>query len=59
MPQQSKGMYVFKQNYTKALEYWEQALELGDAKSYHDAGVAYFNGEGVEKDLAKESITWN
>ena len=32
----SKGIYGFKQNYTKALEYWEQALELGDAKAYHD-----------------------
>ena len=47
------GMYGFKQNYTKALELWEQAVELGDAKAYHDAGVAYYKGQGVEKDEMK------
>jgi len=47
------GMYGFKQNYTKALELWERAVELGDAKAYHDAGVAYYYGKGVEKDEMK------
>ena len=47
------GMYGFNQNYTKALELWHKAADIGCAKSYHDAGVAYYNGKGVEKDEMK------
>jgi len=47
------GMYGFKQDYTKALELWYRAGELGYAESYNNIGYAYKYGEGVEIDKEK------
>ena len=48
------GKYGCRQDYTKALELWHQAAELGFAKkSYNNIGNAYNNGIGVEVDKKK------
>jgi len=48
-----EGMYGYPQNYTKALEYWHKAAELGNASAYSNIGFAYRNGNGVEFDNEK------
>ena len=48
-----KGMYGLPQNYTKSLELWHRAAELGHADAYANIGYAYNNGDGVEKDTKK------
>ena len=48
-----EGMYGYPQDYTKALELWHQAGELGYAKAYGSIGYCYSNGEGVELDKKK------
>ena len=42
------GTNGYAQDYTKALELYHRAAELGDAESYNSIGVTYNNGEGVE-----------
>lgn len=44
----SEGLNGYTQDYTKALEYWHEAGELGDARAHGNIGVAYKHGEGVE-----------
>jgi len=41
------------QDYTKALEFWHRAADLGYADSYNNIGYAYNQGEGVEVDEEK------
>ena len=41
------------QDYTKALELWHRAGELGSARSYFNIGIAYDNGRGVEVNKKK------
>jgi len=48
-----KRQYGFPQDYTKALELFHQAAELGDARAYSAIGYAYGNGQGVERDQKK------
>ena len=48
-----KGYIGFPQDHAKALELWHRAAELGSAKSYYSIGVAYYDGEGVERDEKK------
>ena len=43
----------FPQDYTKALELFVRAGDLGHAKAYCNVGYAYENGRGVEKDKKK------
>jgi hypothetical protein len=38
-------------DYGKALEYWAKAAELGDVEAHVGLGIAYYKGEGVEKDV--------
>ena len=45
--------YFIAKDYTKALELWHRAGELGHAKSYQTIGAAYDNGEGLEFDKKK------
>jgi len=45
--------YFITKDYTKALELWHRAGELGHAKSYQTIGAAYDNGEGLEVDKKK------
>ena len=45
--------YFDDQDYAKALELWHQAAELGNATSYFNIGIAYLNGNGVERDEKK------
>jgi len=47
------GRYGFPQDYTKALELWHRAAELGHAAAYRNIGVAYETGRGVEVDKKK------
>ena len=49
----SKGEYEYPQDYTKALECWHRAVELGLSEAYNNIGVAYYNGQGVEVDKKK------
>ena len=49
----NEGLYNLPQNYTKALECWEQAAELGNVTSYYNIGNAYMYGRGVERDGKK------
>ena len=48
-----EGKRGFPQDYTKALELYHRAAELGDAFAYGSIGYAYNNGEGVEVDKKK------
>ena len=47
------GRHGYPQDYTKALELWYRAGELGYAAGYNSIGFAYNNGEGVEVDRKK------
>jgi len=47
------GRNGYPQDYTKALEQWHLAGELGYARAYCNIGYAYQNGEGVEVDKKK------
>jgi len=49
----ANGTYGLPQDYTKALEYYHRAGELGDAVAYNNIGLAYMLGEGVEVDKKK------
>ena len=42
----------------KALELWHQAAELGNTASYHNIGMAYLHGRGVERDMKKAVHYW-
>jgi TPR repeat protein len=47
------GEFGLPQDHGKALELWQQAGELGNAKAYYNVGNAYHTGEGVERDNKK------
>ena len=47
------GINGFPQDYSKALELWHRAAELGYAAAYNSIGIAYVNGEGVEVEKKK------
>ena len=46
------GSYV-EQDFAKARECYEKAVELGEMFGYASIGGLYENGHGVEKDLEK------
>ena len=52
------GRQGFTQDYTKALEYYHRAGELGSSEAVTNAAVAYYNGEGVERDVKKARQYW-
>ena len=52
------GECGFPQDYTKALELWHQAGELGSDRSYYQIGTAYSLGEGVKEDKKKAKHYW-
>jgi len=52
------GKYGLPQDYSKALELWHRAGELGYAKAYCSIGVAYYKGRGVERDKKKVWYYW-
>jgi len=47
------GRYGYTQNYTKALELFHRAAELGYTEAYLNIGCAYKYGEGIEVDMEK------
>jgi len=55
----NQGMYYkdgangYPQDYTKALEFYHRAVELGYIEAYNGIGHAYDNGRGVEFDQKK------
>ena len=53
------GKYGYPQNYTKALESFHRASELGFADDFCNIGSAYGNGRGVEVDKKKANIITN
>ena len=42
-------------NYEAALEYFRKAAKLGDALAHFNLSVMYWKGQGVEKDMKKET----
>jgi hypothetical protein len=42
-----------EQDYTKAMEWYEKAADLGKATAMKNIGYLYENGLGVEQDSAK------
>ena len=48
-----EGLFGLPRNLAKALELWHQARELGYADAYYNIGIAYRNGDGVERDKKK------
>ena len=50
--------FGFPQNYTKALELWHRAAELGYTRAYVNIGCAYEDGDGVEIDMKKATHYW-
>ena len=53
-----KGLLGLPQDYSKALELWHRAGELGCAIAYNNIGVAYSNGRGLERDEKKALHYW-
>jgi len=49
----ARGLHGYTQDYTKALELFHRAGELGYAEAYTNIGYAYDNGNGVEVDKKK------
>jgi len=49
------GLHGFPRDYTKALELYHRAVELGYSKAYNGIGYAYQYGQGVEVDIKKAS----
>ena len=47
------GSYGFTQDYTKALDLYHRAGELGLSNAYTSIGNAYYYGRGVEVDMKK------
>ena len=47
------GDYGLPQDHAKALELYQQAGELGNVGAYHSISVAYYTGNGVERDEKK------
>ena len=45
-------------DYDKAVEYWTNAVKLGDVRAHYDLGCMYYEGEGVQKDLEKGISHW-
>jgi len=54
----SEGTRGFPQDYTKALELYHRAAELGFVGARHNIGCAYNDGEGVERDMKKAVYYW-
>lgn len=47
------GLYYDKTDASEALAWFEKAAALGNAESQNNAGIYYWNGKGVTKDLKK------
>ena len=47
----AEGLRGFPQDYTKALELWHRAGELGNTDAYYNIGSTYYIG--VERDMKK------
>jgi len=54
----ARGLYGLSQNIAKALEFWHRAAELGSAEAYFCLGIAYDDGDGVERDMKKARHYW-
>ena len=48
----------YPQDFTKALEFYHRAGELGFSSAYYSIGVFYTNGDGVEADMKKAIHYW-
>ena len=49
----AQGMHGLPQDYTKAVELWHRAAELGHVEAYYNIGNVYSRGDGVEVDKKK------
>ena len=52
------GLYGLPQDFTKALELFHRAIDLGYSTAYSNIGQAYRNGQGVEMDKKKANHYW-
>ena len=52
------GLYGYPQDYTKALEHWHRAAELGYIEAYCFVGYVFLHGDGVEVDEKKAKHYW-
>ena len=46
-----------KQDYIKAVEWYQRAAEQGVADAQYNLGVMYYNGQGVKQDYIK-AVEW-
>jgi len=49
----SQGMYGLRQDHAKALQLQRRAAELECGDAYHNIGVSYHLGDGVEREMKK------
>ena len=54
----AEGRHGLTQDYTKALEYYHRAGELGSSEAVTNIAVAYYYGRGVERDVKKARQYW-
>ena len=54
----SEGKFGCPQNYTKALELFHRAAELGHSGAYYNIGNAYLRGKGVQQDMEQARHYW-
>ena len=52
------GRKGFNIDYSKAVELYRRACELGSAQAHHNLGNCYLNGDGVEMDKKKAAHHW-
>jgi TPR repeat protein len=63
MAMQSIGYMYYKgegvkQDYDKAVEWWNKASDRGDAQAKFNLGLMYFSGKGMKVDAAKGVKLW-
>ena len=54
----SRQEYRYPQDYTKALELFHRAAELGHAEAYLNIGCAHHTGQGTEVDMKRATYYW-
>jgi len=54
----SNGVFDIPINHTKALELFHRAGELGSSMAYRSIGSAYYEGNGVERNMKKAKHYW-
>ncbi|EJK69644.1 hypothetical protein THAOC_09076, partial [Thalassiosira oceanica] len=53
------GKHGLKQETSRAIELWTEAANLGDLNAHFKLGWRYYQGEGVEQDVAEGTRHWH